>query len=170
MSRLAILPMLLVFLAGPAIAQPALRLSDQELAQQRGGIMTPLGLDIGFGATVRTYVDGQLALETRLTWTADGPVTQTTAGAASADAAGAWTATLPGIGGDTRILHDLADGHVANVVVNTASNRDIRQDTSVTLTLPQLPQLQRQFGAERIASSLQNALGLALQGASRPGH
>lgn len=160
--------------ATPAAGQVAgRRLDDVELAQQRGGLMTPLGLDIGFGASVRTYVDGRLALETRLAWTDHGIVTEKVGdlGPVAAGATfGTWTASLPGLGGNTQILHSLADGRIASVVVNSASNRDIRQDTSITLTLPQLPDLQRQFAADRIAASLQNALGLSLQGSTGPGH
>ena len=36
-------------------------LSDEELGGQRGGFMTPLGLEVGFGAIVRTTIDGALA-------------------------------------------------------------------------------------------------------------
>ncbi len=50
--------------AGPAGAQqselPAL--SEPELAAERAGFITAGGLQIGFGANVRTYVDGRLAL------------------------------------------------------------------------------------------------------------
>ncbi len=151
------------------VAQPvqaAAPLSNQELAAQRGGIMTPTGLDIGFAASVRTYVDGALALETRLTWTDKGPVTETIGGLAGVSAAGlpnSWSAVSPGLtGGSTQILQDLSSGRIASVIVNSASNRNIRQDTDITLTLPQLQDMQRGFAAGRIASNLQGALALAL--------
>lgn len=164
-ALLALLPV-----AAPAAAAGPARLSDAELARQRGGFMTPLGLDIGFGATVKTFVDGQLALETRLTWTDRGPLTERSGalaqGAAASDAG--WTATLAGRGGETRILQDLSNGRIASVVTNTANDRDIRQETEITLTLPQLPALQQQFAAARTALSLHDAATTALRdGAAR---
>ena len=163
-----------LWLAAASAAAAAAPLSDPELAAQRGGIMTPTGLDIGFAANVRTYVDGQLALETRLTWTDKGPVTETTGALAGATAAGlpsGWSAVLPGLtGGSTQILQDLSSGRIASVIVNSASNRNIRQDTDITLTLPRLQELQRGFAAGRIASNLQGALSLALPSGGGPGH
>ena len=168
MSRLAAFGGLAGFLC-LVVAQPAhaaTPLNNEGLAEQRGGIMTPTGLDIGFAASVRTYVDGELALETRLTWTDKGPVTQTTGGLAGISAAGppnSRSAVSPGLtGGSTQILQDLSSGRIASVIVNSASNRNIRQDTDITVTLPQLQEMQRGFAAGRIASNLQAALALAL--------
>lgn len=44
-----------------------------ELEAERGGLQTPFG-EINFGAVMRTIIDGQIALETQLIWTPNGPV------------------------------------------------------------------------------------------------
>jgi hypothetical protein len=135
-------------------------MTEPELAAQRGGLMTPMGLDVGFGATIRTYVDGQQVLQTQLTWTDKGPVTQTV----GADGApSATTFVSPGAGGSTEVMHILNPDRIASVVVNTANGRNIRQDTDITLAVPQLQQFQQQVSADRITAGLQSALGLAVR-------
>ena len=42
----------------------------------RGGFFTAAGAQFDFGASITTMVNGQLALQTNLQWTAAGPVTQ----------------------------------------------------------------------------------------------
>lgn len=156
--------------AVPAWSAP---MTNPELAAQRGGVMTPLGIDLGFAADVRTSVDGHLALETRLTWTDHGIETQRTGDLAgvAGQSAGRFTAVLPGVGGgQTQILQDLTNGRIASVILNSASNRNITQETNIRLTLPQLSQLQQQVAAGRLAATLQGALGLALQGSTGAGH
>jgi hypothetical protein len=152
-----------------ALAQPpaAPAMSDADLGRQRAGVATPFGFDIGFGAQVRTYVDGTLALESRLTWTKDGALIEHTSGPSApglaAMSGGPWTTVVSGAaGGSTTVLHDLSPDRIGSLVLNTASNRTIRQETNITLTLPQLPDLQRQMAAERTASMLQGAVSAAL--------
>ena len=154
----------LAFVAGPAWSQSADPLKDVELHELRGGIATPLGFDIGFAASIRTFVDGTLALETRLVWAPDGLQTQSLPGTPQPGVILGAAGSSPGpvAGGDTRILHDLMENRVASVVINTASNRTIRQETDITLRLPQLPQMQQQMAFDRMASTLQNAVGAAL--------
>ena len=152
-----------VLIAFNAGAQPAQapRLTEAELAAQRGGILTPNGFEVGFGATVRTFVDGKLALESRLTWTDQGARTERITGDAGGAALGPgfWTGVIAGAnGGETRVLHDFNAGRIASVVINTANNRVIRQETDIQLVLPQLPQLQADIAAARMASNLQAAL------------
>jgi len=153
-------------------------LNDSELAGERGGLATPIGMDIGFGAVVRTFVDGELALESTLTWTTAGAATAVTAGAESrlldnaaaaglAAPEGAWRGVvLPGDGGETTILQDIGEGRIANLVVNTANNRDVRQDITVSLEIPGLAQLQSNFAADRMQLRLQDAVGSALRDAA----
>lgn len=158
--------------AGPAATAP-IPMSEDELSRERAGLLTPIGVEIGFGATMRTYVDGSLVLETRLTWTDQGPV-KVVLGDVTATGlppSAASTLTIPAVaGGATQIIQDLSGARIASVILNTASDRHIRQDTDVTLFLPQLPQLQGAFGAEQISLRLRSALGLALQGSARAGH
>ena len=48
--------------------------SDTELAAARGGFLTADGVTFDLGAIITTYQDGQLALQTQLTWTPTGAV------------------------------------------------------------------------------------------------
>lgn len=146
-------------------------LGEDALAETRGGLATPLGVDIGFGATVRTYVDGTLALETRLTWSAEGALAERTfesdavrhlAPTGADRAVGAQVLVAPG----TSVVHDLAQNRIASVVLNTASDRTIRQETDVSLHLPQLPDIQQRIAAERLSQSLQ-ALSPSASGIGR---
>jgi len=155
--------------AEPAVPSPA-ALSDDELDEQRGGLRTPLGIDIGFGASVRTFVDGTLALETRLTWTEDGLRSEQVVNALGSITGGPVTIgtfnssvnSVPG-GGATAVIHDLSMDRIASLVINTADNRTIRQETDITLVLPQLVDIQQRIAADRLASALQASVGLALR-------
>jgi hypothetical protein len=171
-GALAITAGILAFVAPAAAAPPVgTPLSDTQLAEQRGGLQTPFGFDVGFGASVRTYVDGELVLETRLTWTDQGVQTERIIGAGEAVAGspGSFTVTFPGAtGGATEVRQDLSANRIANVVLNTANGRTIRQDTDITLVVPQLADLQRQMAIDRTTASLQNALGTALRSRSGP--
>lgn len=51
-------------------------LSDDELADMRGGFLTAGGAQFDFGASIKTMVNGQLALQTSLQWTDAGAVTR----------------------------------------------------------------------------------------------
>jgi hypothetical protein len=55
-------------------------LSDEELADMRGGFLTAGGAQFDFGASIKTMVNGQVALQTSLQWTNTGAVTQQMAG------------------------------------------------------------------------------------------
>jgi hypothetical protein len=146
-------------------------LSDTELAEQRGGLQTPFGFDVGFGASVRTYVDGALVMETRLTWTDRGVQTERVSGVGEAVAGspGSFTATFPGAtGGATEVRQDLSANRIASIVLNTANNRTIRQDTDITLVVQKLTDLQRQMAIGQTTASLQNSLRTALRSRSGP--
>lgn len=152
--------------AGPAA------LSDDELDGQRGGLRTPIGLDVGFGASVRTFVDGALVFESRLTWTEGGlrseevvnDLSSITGAPVRLGVLGGIVANPPG--GATTVIHNLAMDRIANMVINTADNRTIRQETNITLVLPQLMEIQQRVAADRLASALQSSLGLALRDAA----
>lgn len=169
---------------GVALAQPA-GLEDippmtrAELDQTRGAVLLPNGFELGFGALVSTFVDGELALQTQLTWTEAGPQTQLNAGAYTPDLAAAAAANgitiggdlqgllTPGAGGATVVVHDLTDGRLGNLVINNASMRSIRQTAEVTLNVPQLDAMQRQMSQQSQLRQLQNSLGFALRDAAQ---
>ncbi len=162
-------------------AERSAALTDTELERVRGGYLSANGITFGFGASVSTYVDGSLALQTRLTATDDGLLQSQVAGAAPGaipfDAAAAQAAGLAGLigqgvvlggqGGATTIVHNLTGDQILNVVVNGASNRTITQNTAVTLTLPAFNQLQQSAAAQQLNASLLSAVGVGAVGAIR---
>jgi hypothetical protein len=168
-----------LLLAQPALAQSApvsapVPLSDEELGDMRGGFMTAGGVDFDFGAIVRTYVDGALALETRLTWTPTGPVTEQVSGNLpgwtplptgpggqqmggldlTGVPAGAGGLVLTDANGSTALIHNVMNGHLQNMVLNAADNRDIRQDMQIMLSLPNFEAMQREYSLDRLGSQL----------------
>lgn len=132
-----------VFLALPAFAQEAALeglqpLTDAELGDLRGGLLFADGIAFEFGAIVRTTIGGQPALETRLTWTPEGVVVEDLSALA-----GGPIPEFNGFGlrimddtGTTLVGHRLLDGELQGFIINTADNRDIRQELDVMLTLP----------------------------------
>jgi len=148
-------------------------LSDDELADMRGGYMTAGGVTFDFGAVVRTYVGGALAMETRLTWTPTGPVTEQVSGGlpgwiplADGGAIQAGGLNLTGLSpgstgmiltdadGTTALIHNVLNGHLQNMVFNAADNRDIRQDMQLMLTLPNFEAMQRDYSIARLGSQI----------------
>jgi hypothetical protein len=122
--------------------------SDEVLSKQRGGFAIG-GLNITLGADIKTFINNELALHTTMLWS-DQAVSQTQvlSGALSmADAAMLRDQVLASgnismqIGttpvyltnnGQTAISHR-TDGALQNILVNTASNVDIRQEVNATL-------------------------------------
>ncbi len=139
--------------AAPAASQT---LDDAQLAGERAGYITAAGLTFDFGAQVRTYVDGDLALDSRLT------LSDEAAGNAGVRRSGV---VIPGLGGQTELIHDFTDGQIRNIIANTASGRTIVQNTDVTITLPGFDQMQQNLQQQRLISGLQSAVGLGLRDA-----
>jgi hypothetical protein len=171
MSRVFIIGLFATLIAFPVMAEDGLTpLTIDELREQVGGLRTPTGIEFGLGAIITTYVDGQQALQSHLTWTDQG-VVETTDGGSLAGAAGAGIHVdgsvpglyLPGQNGGTVVLHDLGDGRIGSVVLNTADNRDIRQETVINLDIPQLQQLQQDYAGQKFQMNLQDSVSRALE-------
>jgi hypothetical protein len=152
-------------------------LSEEELGGQRGGFMTPLGLEVGFGAIVRTTIDGALALEQTLTITDQGVVREVTGGALTPDLVAAAAAgginldpaaNLAGVvspganGGATAVLTDVGTSFLNSVVINTANNRDINQNTQINLNIPAFAAAQQGFIGQQMQLRFDQELGAAL--------
>jgi|GEM_PF-2024276 len=174
MSRVLVIGVFAALLAFPALAEDTLTpLTSDELKEQVGGLRTPTGIEFGLGAVITTYVDGQQALQSHLTWTDQG-ILQTTDGGSLTGAAAAGIHVdgsapglfLPGQNGGTVVLHDLGDGRIGSVVLNTADNRDIRQETVVNLDIPQLQQLQQDYAGQKFQMTLQDSVSRALENAN----
>ena len=174
MSRVLVIGVFAALIAFPVMAEDTLTpLTSDELKAQVGGLRTPSGIEFGLGAVITTYVDGQQALQSHLTWTDQG-IRQTTDGGSLTGAAAAGIHVdgstpglfLPGQNGGTVVLHDLGDGRIGSVVLNTADNRDIRQETVVNLDIPQLQQLQQDYAGQKFQMTLQDSVSRALENAN----
>jgi hypothetical protein len=155
-------------------------LSAEELGEVRGGLQTPGGVEFGFGAVVRTYVDGSLALQTRLTWTDTGPIETLEVGELTPDLVASAAAggivfqgggelqglLIQGDGGVTAVAHSISGDRIAQLVANNANNREIVQSTEVTLTLPDFAQLRQTIGFQTTDLHLRGAVDAALTDAA----
>lgn len=165
----------------PAGSQP---LSDDELSDLRGGFITTNGFTFGFGVVIRTYVNEQLALKTQMTWTPTGPVTEQVRGDAPGvtDLASALTSLLnngidlSGISGTaggvalvdgdgaTALIHNVTSGQLQNLIVNSASNRNLRQDMELNLYLPDAAAMQSASSAQQRVAQMTYDLNTTLIG------
>lgn len=159
----------------PAIDLPIL-VEAEELDKLRGGFVWS-GLDINFGADIRTYVNGEMLLHTVLNWTDNGAETIQTAavGLSPVDA----SALNGGIlsngnirmkvgdtpvyllnGGQTAIAHETANG-VQNMLINTARGFDSVQEVNATIDLGGYQNFRADLLQDRIASSINDLVGQA---------
>ena len=120
-----------------------------EAIEARGGFNWG-GMSISFGADVQTYLDGQLALRTLVSWSASGATTQTIVGTqlspadmASATGGGGGIAIPQMLSGSqvyfanagrTALVQN-TNGALQNVLVNAMANRNAVQQTNATVTL-----------------------------------
>lgn len=122
---------------------------DDELSQLRGGFEWR-GMTISFGADVRTYLNGELSLQTLVNWTPAGAsaVTKVGPGLLRSDAAGVpdnlGGAALAALArsnpvflsatGQTAIVQ-ATNGTLQNILVNANSGISVSQQTNATITL-----------------------------------
>ena len=172
------------FMATASLAEPQ-ALSDDELSDLRGGFITTNGFTFGFGVVIRSYIDDKLALQTQLTWTPKGPVTEQIRGDVPGvtDLASAMTSLLNngidlrGItgtsggvalvdgNGATALIHNVTTGQLQNLIVNSANNRNLRQDMELNLYLPDLAAMQSASSAQQRAAQMTYDLNTTLVGA-----
>lgn len=147
-------------LGTPALADGPLGppLPPPELDAVRGGFVTPSGLVFEFGAVVRTSVDGRLALESTVSLSDTGKAAVTTASLGELTGG---RLVIPGVNGETTLVHDVTGQALRNVVLNTADNRHISQETTVTLVLPNFDTIQRSIAVESMALRLADDMAAA---------
>ena len=145
-------------------------MADEELGAYRGGIAIAPGLDVNFGVEVTTYVNGAPALTTTLTWNESGQFVAQTMGDIGQQIdeltpeqraalgleglAGAGGVVISDADGVTALAHNVTDGALQNIIVNTATGRDLRQEVDVTLELPGFEAVQDSFNLERFGFRL----------------
>ncbi|MFC4291567.1 hypothetical protein ACFOWX_03970 [Sphingorhabdus arenilitoris] len=157
-------------------AMPVL-MSDETLDRLRGGFIWS-GMNIHFGADIRTYVDGNLMLHTILNWTDEGAQTTQTAapGLTAVDASvlegrilsnGAIRMQIGEApvyllnGGRTAISH-VTDEGVQNRLINTADGFSAVQELNATIDIGGYEDFRAGLMFERMAGALDDA---ARQGA-----
>lgn len=123
-------------------------LDESLLAEQRGGF-TMNGMTVSLGAEFRTFLEGDLVLKTTVSWRPEGMTREewSSASISQATAEQLRDGVLSGNGitmrvGDqsvylandnrTALVHR-TDGGLQNMVINTASNTNIRQEADITL-------------------------------------
>jgi hypothetical protein len=152
------------------------RLSDEELASNRGGFSWE-GIQVNLGAEIRTYLDGQLVLQTNVSWTDAGAQTQQVVSGAlsAADAAQLQAGILTSGGismhvgdanvylanqGQTAFVHR-TDGTIQNILVNTASNVHAVQEVDAALDLGNFTQFQSDVITSRLGITIGDLVGQA---------
>lgn len=153
-------------------------MGDEEMRDLRGGFAVD-GMEIGFGALVTSYVNGAPVLSTQLTWTDVGAVVQETLSGAGqslrdltpegrdalgvGDLGDASGVVLNDQAGVTGLIHNITDGALQNIIINSANDRDLRQEIDVTLTLPGFDAIQNALALERFGIHLTDDMrGVAL--------
>ncbi len=162
-----------------AVGLPAL-VPDEDLDKLRGGFVVN-GLGVNFGADIRTYVNGELLLQTVLTMNDDGAHTSQTAaaGLSPVDVSTLENGILSNgsirmkVGdtpvyllnnGQTAIAHETANG-VQNMLINTASGFDAVQEVDATLSLSGYESFNSDLMMDRIGNALNDVVGQAGIGA-----
>jgi hypothetical protein len=153
---------------------------DEDLDKLRGGFVWS-GLNINFGADIRTYVNGELALHTVLNWTDNGAETTQTArtGLSPVDAAAFSDGILSNgrirmkVGdtpvyllndGQTAIAHNTVNG-VQNMLINTARGFESVQEVHATLDLSGYQDFSANMMLDRLSRSLDDVAAQAGIGA-----
>jgi hypothetical protein len=142
---------------------------DEEMDDLRGGFEIN-GMQIGFGAVVTSYMNGAPVLTTQLTWTDAGamveqtmanvgqrledmtPEARSALGVDGLDQASGIVITDEA--GVTAMVHNITDGALQNIIINSATGRDLAQDIDVTLTLPGFDAIQDSLVLERFGMRL----------------
>jgi len=147
-------------------------MADDEMNALRGGFEIG-GININFGATVTTILNGVPVLTTNITVTDAGRIVDQTiadVGQSIGDLTeeGRAALGLDGLGEDaagiiiddengvTALVHNVTEGALQNIIVNTATGRDIAQDIDITLDLPGFEMIQSELTTERFGFRLQD--------------
>lgn len=144
-------------------------MDDAEMGDLRGGFNIN-GIEIQFGVLITTILNGDIVLQTHFTIDDTGALIQQMSADLGVDFAeltdeqraqfgvagldGANGIVLEGESGVTALIHNVSDRALQNIVVNTASDMDITQEFSVTLTLPGFEAVQADYDFASFGFSL----------------
>lgn len=150
-----------ILFAGPLARAEELPapVADSELADMRGGFLVADNLQFNFGALMQTLVNGQVAMQTQVTYTPAGPQVAQTVAPNAVQGATVSNGTINGLNlagidpktitllnnGATALIQKVTGGTVQNIVINTASNQNIHQATQLQLQLPGFAQTAQLF-------------------------
>ncbi|MBC7768717.1 MAG: hypothetical protein H7124_08010 [Phycisphaerales bacterium] len=167
-----------------ALASPALAdesgwgedievMAEDEMAAERGGFEIN-GVEINFGAVVTTFVNGVPALTTQLTWTDAGTFIEETVGDIGQNIGDMTPDELSALGlsgleggggvvisdedGVTALVHNVTEGALQNIIINSATGRDLTQEIDVTLELPGFEMIQSQLIVEHFGFQISDDL------------
>jgi len=168
-----------VALAGPAWADESgwgdgiEIMAEDDLAAHRGGIAVN-GIEINFGAVVTTFVNGVPAMTTTLTVTDVGAIVEQAVGDIGQSIHDMTTEQLTALGlgglegsdgviiddadGVTALVHNVTDGALQNIIINSATGRDLSQEIDVTVELPGFELMQSQLLVERFGIHISDDL------------
>ena len=153
--------------AGAFDAFPAL--SSEDLGQERAGYLSRNGINFTFGASLETFVNGDLAL--RSTLNIDGADQAVRTALAPNDGGAPFDPavglTLAGPGGVTNLLQSVGGGVFLNLAATSASNQTIRQSTNLNITLYGFDANQAQYAASQSMRSLTAGLGFTIMASPR---
>lgn len=128
-------------------------LSSAQMDETRGGFMDPSGLFVSFAVDVRTLVDGSVAFVRSLVLAPDAAGTlhaTITAETMPQNLPGQMTITQVSGGkgviiaddqGRTTALNQTPQGLFANIIMNTASNRNVTQNMDISIVLKNMHSL-----------------------------
>jgi hypothetical protein len=155
----------------PALSMEPLSLN--ELDEVRAGFRVG-GIDVGYiGMQLHTSIDGMPVMTSTATWDDNGvaftqqlhdvanivPIDQASQLGLDISNIEGNGVVVRGVGGGaTAVIQTLNASQVRNLVVNTANNRTVLQDTQLTFVIPNLPDLQQSMQLDRIRAGLDAAL------------
>lgn len=140
-------------------------IAEDEMDDLRGGFEIPgTGITLNLGAVVTTVLNGQPVLTTNITWTDAGTIVEQTMANVGqsladltpeereelgvADLAEAGGLVINDEAGVTALVHNVTEGALQNIIINSATGRNIEQDIDVTLELPGFEMIQNSLVLE----------------------
>jgi hypothetical protein len=143
---------------------------ETTLADQRGGFLVADGIAFDFAAKMQTFIDGQLALETTMTWTPAGKQVEQTAygdlvltqmsniqsmlSESNRSLLSSGAGLYVGGDGQTVLMQQAVNGGLQNVLLNTADGQTIHQDLALNITLPDAANFAATMGQGQLVAAL----------------